>query len=119
MAAKPPDVSGTPFTLTAITVKGKEIPLPSTRIPTMQFPEANRVSGLAGVNRYSGEVTFSTNGGIAFGPMITTKMAGPPEAMALESNFLDALSLVTRADLSGGKLKLISADGKTRLDLAP
>jgi heat shock protein HslJ len=117
VAAKPPDLAGAAFTLSAITVRGKEIPLPATRRPTMQFTETNRVSGLAGVNRYSGEATLTGNDGIAFGPMIATKMAGPPDAMLLESNFLDALGSVARIEYRAGILKLSTADGATRLEL--
>jgi len=45
-------------------------------------------------------------------------MAGPPEAMAVEDNFFQALQAVSLIELQGGKLKLASADGATRLELA-
>ena len=114
-AAKQSDLAGAPFTLSAITVKGKEVPLPATRRPTMQFTETDRVSGMAGINRYSGGVSLSATGGVTFGPMIATKMAGPSDAMELEAGFLDALSTVTRMEYQAGKLKLATADGATRL----
>ena len=115
-AAKQSDLAGAPFTLSAITVNGKEIPLPATRRPTMQFTETDRVSGMAGINRYSGGVSLSGTEGLTFGPMITTKMAGPSDAMALEAGFLDAISTVTRMEYQAGKLKLATADGATRLE---
>jgi heat shock protein HslJ len=51
------------------------------------------------------------------GALITTKMAGPPEAMAVEDSFLQALPALTRIELKGRRLKLTSADRKTRLEL--
>ena len=82
----------------------------------MQFTETDRVSGMAGINRYSGGVSLSATGGVTFGPMIATKMAGPSDAMELEAGFLDALSTVTRMEYQAGKLKLTTADGATRLE---
>jgi len=118
-AIKWSDLAGAPFTLTSMTVKGKEIPLPATRRPTMQFDEKSRVSGLGGVNRYTTEGAVSGKEGISWtGSPISTKMAGPPEAMAVEDNFFQALQAVSLIELQGGKLKLASADGATRLELA-
>jgi len=114
--AKPIDLTGAPFTLSAIAVDGKEIPLPGTRRPTMQFAEGNRVSGLAGVNRYSTQATITGQDGVSFGPAISTKMAGPPEAMALEAGFFNALGAITRFRTEGPNLKLSNADGTTRLE---
>lgn len=115
--AKPIDLTGAPFTLNAMLFKGKDIPLPETRRPTMQFSGTNRVSGLAGVNRYSGEVTITGSEGITFGPVAATKMAGPSDAMALETNFLGLLATVTRFDYREGKLLLTGADRSSALVL--
>ena len=85
----------------------------------MQFDEKNRVSGLAGVNRYTTEAAVSGEDGISWiGQAVSTKMAGPPEAMAVEDAFLQALQAVSRIEMQNGKLKLASADGATRLELA-
>lgn len=84
----------------------------------MQFGEANRVSGLAGVNQYTTEAEVSGKDAISWiGQPILTKMAGPPEAMAVEENFIQALQAATRVELAGAKLTLASADGATRLEL--
>jgi len=53
-----------------------------------------RVAGSAGVNRLAGEYQIDQRA-LSFGPLITTKMAGPPEKMALERQFLDVLGRVT------------------------
>jgi len=95
----------------------KEVSLPSTRRPTIQFGEKDRITGMAGVNRYSVEGTVSGKDSISWaGPAAVTKMAGPPEAMALEDAFLQALQAVTRIEQQGGKLKLATTDGATRLE---
>jgi heat shock protein HslJ len=83
----------------------------------MQFGAQNRLSGLAGVNRYSADASVSKQGSISIGPPIATKMAGPPEAMAIEDKFLQALTALTRIEWKGRRLKLTSADRKTRLEL--
>ena len=96
----------------------QNIALPATRRPTIQFGEKNRVSGLAGVNRYTVEGAVSGKDGLSWsGPAAATKMAGPPEAMALEDSFLQALQTVTRIELRNGQLRLTSADGTTRMEL--
>lgn len=77
------------------------------RRPTIQFQEGGRVSGMAGVNRYSTEAEIDGRGGITWkGEVAATKMAGPPEAMAAESDFLDALRATRRIALTGGTLRL-------------
>ena len=78
---------------TCVTLDGAAIT--ATRPPTITFDGAGRVNGFSGVNRFGGSVESAKAGELLFGQMMSTKMAGPPEQMALESSFLDAL---TRAD---------------------
>jgi heat shock protein HslJ len=52
--------------------------------------DAGRVSGVVGVNRFNGSYTVSGTT-IDLGPATTTRMAGPPEWMDLESRFHRAL----------------------------
>ena len=80
-------------TWTCVTLNGAAIT--ATRPPTITFDGAGRVNGFSGVNRFGGSVESAEAGELHFGQMMSTKMAGPPEQMALESSFLDAL---TRAD---------------------
>ena len=111
------DLVGAPFTLTSLAVKTQKIALPATRRPTIQFAEKNRVSGSAGVNLYAVEGAVSGKDDLSWsGPAAATKMAGPPEAMALEDSFLEALQAVTRIELRDGQLRLTSADGTTRME---
>ena len=46
----------------------------------------DRVAGRVGVNRFTGSFTIEGDA-IDVGPMASTRMAGPPELMALEDRF--------------------------------
>lgn len=117
-AAEQPRIAGAVFTLQALRWQGKRIDLPATRRPTIQFDDSGKISGLAGVNRFTGEAVFTGNHSFALrGPIALTKMAGPPEAMALEESFLQALQSVTRMEMVSGTLRLTSADGAVSLEL--
>jgi heat shock protein HslJ len=55
--------------------------------------------------------TFAlAEGELSFGPLATTLMAGPEEAMQLEQAFLDALARVTSYSLDGSTLSLLADD---------
>ncbi len=97
---------------TCVTLNGAAIT--ATRPPTITFDGAGRVNGFSGVNRFGGSVESAEAGELHFGQMMSTKMAGPPEQMALESSFLSALTradryMVTDAELffSAGKTMLV------------
>ena len=67
------------------------------RQPMLTVGEHGAVSGLAGINRYSGQVDPRAwlEGEWDMGPLATTRMGGRPEALALEQRFL---TLFGRAD---------------------
>ena len=92
-SAQQPIASLAGQTWTCVTLNGAAIT--ATRPPTITFDGAGRVNGFSGVNRFGGSVESAEAGELHFSQMMSTKMAGPPEQMALESSFLDAL---TRAD---------------------
>lgn len=76
-------------------------------LPTLRFEGDARVSGFAGVNRCSGSVAIGDVGAMGetplrFGPIATTRMAGPPDRMALESAFLGMLGEVRAARTTTG-----------------
>lgn len=76
------------------------------RLPTLEFdPETARVSGFAGVNRYNGAYELGADS-LGFGALASTRMAGPPELMALEQVFLEALGRVDGWRLRGDSLEL-------------
>ncbi len=68
-------------------------------------PATHRVSGSSGVNRIAG--TYQIAGKrISFGPLIGTRMAGTPEAMRFESDYLTVLGKIDEWSLTDGKLEL-------------
>jgi heat shock protein HslJ len=82
----------------------------SSKLPSLTLDAATgRVSGLAGVNRYSG--TFKQqDAAISFGPLAVTKMAGPEKDMKIETEFLAALPRVTAWKLDGLMLSLFAGE---------
>lgn len=80
------------------------------RGPTLKLDsEAKRASGQSGVNRYSG--AYELEGAkLKFGSTMGTRMAGPPEAMDLEKDFLATLEKVSGWRVMKGELELM--DGK-------
>lgn len=72
------------------------------RPPTLLIGADGRASGFAGVNRFFAEARIgnTVSGAIAplqFGPVGATRMAGPPERMALEEAFTGMLGSVRSA----------------------
>jgi heat shock protein HslJ len=77
--------------------------------PTLHFdPKEPRVSGMGGVNRYGGRYTIE-GAALTFGPLMATKMAGPPEQNALETRYLWVLEATTSWRLAkSGELELLA-----------
>lgn len=77
--------------------------------PTLRFdPKDPRVSGMGGVNRYGGGYAIE-GAALKFGPLMATKMAGPPEQNALETRFLWVLEATTSWRLArSGELELLA-----------
>lgn len=76
------------------------------RAPSLTLdPATKRASGSAGCNRFSG--TYEVDGNaLTFGPLATTRMACPPEIMAVEDALLKALAAETAWSLQDGTLVL-------------
>ena len=71
--------------------------------------EEARVTGFGGVNRLTGHFALSGNE-LRFGPLATTRMAGPEDAMQREAAFLAELARVTSYALDGRTLTLLADD---------
>ncbi len=82
------------------------------RVPTMEVDADGRVTGFAGVNRYSTSLDLDAleSGRFEIGEIISTKMAGPGESMAVEARFLDLLSRIDRVGVSGNHLTMFEGD---------
>lgn len=76
-----------------------------TSVELQLDPTTHRVTGTSGVNRIAG--TYQIAGKrISFGPVISTRMAGTPEAMKFEADYLNVLGKIDEWSLTDGKLEL-------------
>jgi heat shock protein HslJ len=71
---------------------------------------APNASGFGGVNQYTTTFTSTAEGGLEFGPIASTKMAGPDDAMAAEQAYFTALDSVTGYTVVGGDLQLFAGE---------
>lgn len=92
-------------------------PLPATVSIDAVFTD-DGVSGTSGVNRYRGGVTIGSEGTLEVGPLISTLMAGPDDAMAAEHTFLTLLAKATGYTVSDGTLVLTDKAGTALLTFA-
>lgn len=76
-------------------------------------------SGNAGVNRFGAVYTLGPEGEMSFGPIASTRMAGPAAAMAQEAQFFTALEATRRFDLADEQLVLREMDGTPLVVLTP
>lgn len=81
--------------------------------PTLEIA-GGRASGMAGVNRFTG--ALEDDGG--FGPLATTRMAGPHELMAQEQIFLEHLGATDTIENSDEGILLVG-DGLVLVTLIP
>jgi heat shock protein HslJ len=81
----------------------------ATRAPSIRFGADGSFSGSTGVNRMFGRFVIDGER-IEFGAAGTTRMAGSPEAMAVESRFLAAINLGGAIELDGDTLRIGSGE---------
>jgi heat shock protein HslJ len=87
-------------------------------VPTLAFDDdAGSVGGSTGVNQFHASCTADGDV-IELGPVVSTRMAGSPEAMAQESAFLQVLAgrCSVRLDAEG---RLVLDGGSSSLLLRP
>jgi heat shock protein HslJ len=103
-------------TWTLVSINGENVVDQSNA--SMILGAGGKVAGNAGVNRFSGTAEIEGNQ-ISFGPLVTTRRAGPPALMAQESMFLKAMSEVVAMQLAvDGTLKLVNANDVAILTFA-
>jgi len=95
-------------TWTVVEVEGSPVAQEAPPTIVLDLEEA-RVAGFAGVNRLMGPFSLDEET-LRFGPLATTLMAGPEDAMATERRFVDALGRVTSYRLEGRSLELLAED---------
>lgn len=82
------------------------------RLPSLQFDtSATRAFGFTPVNNYNGAYTLSGTS-LTFGPVVSTRMAGPQPDMELEMKFNKIFDTVTGWKIAGGKLTLLTGDSE-------
>ena len=81
--------------------------------PTLSITAEGAVSGFTGVNRLHGNLL--TQGDVLFGPLASTRRAGPPAAMKMESEFLSRVAKSTQYRRTTNELKLLDADNTVLL----
>lgn len=84
--------------------------------PTLRFDAGARASGDAGVNRFGARLDAGAGWLRVSAPMLT-RMAGPPEAMALESEFLGRLARAGHWRVDADRLRLLDAAGGELMSL--
>lgn len=85
---------------------------------TVEFGEDGGVSGNTCVNRYAGKVDIDGNQ-LRFGPLATTRRAGPPAMMDQEQRFLKAMESTVSYELGEpGILYFLDAKGQKTLRLS-
>lgn len=87
--------------------EGRPVAL-TDRPPTLLIGADGRASGFAGVNRYFAEAKLGNSNTTVMplrcGPVGATRMAGPPERMALEQAYTAMLESARFAVVTGGSL---------------
>ena len=91
-------------------------PVDGARAPTLRVDADGAVSGSSTVNRYTGRIT--PDGPLVFGPLASTRRAGPPEAMELESAYFAALGAASGATVET-RLRLTDDHGAILLEFEP
>lgn len=110
-ATSQPSLAGTAWRLTGW---AEPDPLPASGPITAEFADS-RISGSSGVNRYTAGVSTGSDGAFTVDVVASTRMAGPPEAMAAETVFLQRLQTATSYAVDGDTLVIADADGQPSL----
>ena len=77
----------------------------------VKFTVDGSVAGNSGCNNFSGAME-TTDDGVKMGQMASTRMACPPEIMAVEARFLQALQGAAKFEMTSDSLRMLNADGE-------
>ncbi len=90
---------------------GASVPEPAEGAATAELTlENGKVNGNGGVNILTGIYVLDGDA-LSFGSLASTKMAGPPEAMDQETQFLSALAAAAKVEVDGDTLRILQEDG--------
>lgn len=90
---------------------GSEWGVPNAGDAHIQFRD-KEVSGFSGCNRFFGSYSY-VGGALIFGPLVTTRMACPPDQMETERKVLNLLEATKAADATHTALTLKDGTGAT------
>lgn len=112
-AVPPTPLTGTTWQTYGVSASDPNQPVSSdSPVITATFGSDGSLTGNAGVNQYSAKYTVTTDGKMTIDPQIvSTKMAGSAEAMALEAAYLAAIPKTASYSIVGDQLSLIDASG--------
>jgi len=111
------DIAGIEWNLAQMTKDSETIALVKDSQTTFECDDTGRVTGKATLNRYSGNLKLQDDGEIIWSKaFIMTRMAGPPELMQQETDFIQSLMQTSRIILNDAKLVLKSHDESTVLE---
>lgn len=115
-AAPAAALRGTEWTCTWISNAGREITPAGDDAPTLRIEPPANATGRGGINRFGGPAELAAgepgpSGTIGFPAIAATKMAGPPERMALEGAYFGALRAARRYAIEGDQLTLFGEAG--------
>jgi len=111
------EINGTVWHLKKMMKDNTSIPLVENSETTFSCFADGTVSGLAAINRYSGNLKLNNDGGIVWNKaFIMTRMAGPPELMQQETEFVQVLMKTTQMVSKGSSLLMRNTDGSILLE---
>ena len=108
------DAVAAPLVGTWVTETVGDEPLDEGVSSLVTFTEEGRVEGHGGVNGFGGAYVV-TGDEVELGPFFSTRMAGPPAAMAHETALLSALTGTRRFAVVGDVLVVGDGDAEVRL----
>ncbi|MCC6232229.1 MAG: META domain-containing protein [Verrucomicrobiales bacterium] len=115
-------IRGVDLRLTKFQLAGKAVAMPSATPTTLKLGDGGRIAGKAPVNRYFGAMQLAVDGsGRLTWPNAAlgmTRLAGPPEAMALESTFVRGLTSTTKLLVGESGMRLENPDASTVLEFS-
>jgi len=83
----------------------------------VKFTVDGSVTGNSGCNNFSGAMEMAEDG-IKMGQLASTRKACPPEIMAVEDRFLQALQDTARFEMANDSLRLLNAEGDALAEFA-
>jgi len=93
-----------------ILVEMNGLPVASEQNVELEFDGRDRIAGNAGVNQIMGSYQHDSQHDLKIGTISSTMMAGSPEAMKLEQEFLEGLGEVDKARMENEQLLLMKAN---------